>query len=97
MAETTSTRAGIAGFLSALLPGLGQFYNRQWAKGAGFLVGILILDAVLGVSSDAMMILQGSTMTPADPSRLLLRMLPLLGLALWSVADAARVAKRSPA
>ncbi|MGQ0809658.1 MAG: DUF5683 domain-containing protein, partial [Nitrospiraceae bacterium] len=26
--------SAVAAFLSALLPGLGQFYNGQWAKGA---------------------------------------------------------------
>ena len=95
MAEASSTRVGMAAFLSALFPGLGQFYNRQWIKGVGFLVGIVILDAVLGVSAEAMMMLQGSATAPIDPGKVLLRLLPLLALALWSVADAARVAKRS--
>ena len=54
----TAGRKGLAALLSALLPGLGQFYNRQWAKGAGFLLGTLVLDAVFGVSSDTLKLLQ---------------------------------------
>jgi TM2 domain-containing membrane protein YozV len=42
----------LAIFLSAELPGLGQFYNRQWAKGAGFLVATLVVDAAFGVTSE---------------------------------------------
>ena len=33
----------VAGLLSLLLPGLGQFYNWQMAKGAAFAVGYLVL------------------------------------------------------
>ena len=35
----------IAAVLSGLLPGAGQFYNRQWLKGIAFLAPILILSA----------------------------------------------------
>ena len=88
----TAGRKGLAALLSALLPGLGQFYNRQWAKGAGFLLGTLVLDAVFGVSSDTLKLLQavGSGASIVDQGSLVLRMLPLVGLALWSIADAAR-------
>jgi cytochrome bd ubiquinol oxidase subunit I len=38
----------VAGILSVILPGLGQFYNGQWAKGIGFLIGqAVILGSVL--------------------------------------------------
>lgn len=36
----------LAGVLSGLVPGLGQFYCRQWGKGAGFLIGALASTAV---------------------------------------------------
>ena len=35
----------IAGVLSGIAPGLGQFYCRQWAKGAGFLIAAVAADA----------------------------------------------------
>jgi cytochrome d ubiquinol oxidase subunit I len=35
----------VAGILSVLVPGLGQFYNGQWIKGLGYLIG---QGAVLG-------------------------------------------------
>ncbi len=37
--STTVTRSLVAGILSVIVPGLGQFYNGQWGKGAIFLVG----------------------------------------------------------
>ena len=50
--STKVSRNIVAGILSAFLPGLGQFYNRQWAAGAGFLVGqAAVLGSVLYVIS----------------------------------------------
>ena len=34
----------IAGVLSGVMPGLGQFYCRQWGKGAGFLIGAVVVS-----------------------------------------------------
>ena len=96
--ETGYARSpGLAALLSALLPGLGQFYNRQWAKGAGFLVGAFILDTVLDITASFVKLLQSlaSGVPPEGVSQVSLRMLPLLALSLWSVVDAARSAKRS--
>lgn len=41
--RTTGAGSGlIAGILSALIMGLGQIYNRQWAKGIIFLIAELV-------------------------------------------------------
>jgi hypothetical protein len=90
-------RQGVATLLSALVPGLGQLYNREWAKAAGFFVTLLILDASLGVSADTLKFLQSvaAGIPPSGGGTLLLRMVPVLGVALWSVMDAARTAKKS--
>jgi TM2 domain-containing membrane protein YozV len=91
------TGRGVAALLSAILPGLGQLYNRQWAKAAGFLLGIILLDAALGVSVDTMTFFQSAAagLPTVDAGSLLLRMLPILGLAIWSVADASRTIKQT--
>jgi Na+-transporting NADH:ubiquinone oxidoreductase subunit NqrD len=95
--------AALAGLLSAILPGLGQFYNRQWGKGLGFLIGVILgflvflsrTTAILG-STDLAEI-QQSAASPTPPEGLgLLSLLGLLvvGVAIWSIVDAARSAKR---
>ncbi|MGH7167728.1 MAG: DUF5683 domain-containing protein [Nitrospiraceae bacterium] len=87
----------MAAVLSALLPGLGQFYNRQWAKGVGFLVGLLVLFTALARSADLEKLQQAaaSGAQPANIGQLLLLSLLILVLAVWSIVDAARVAKQS--
>lgn len=87
----------LAGILSGLMPGLGQFYCRQWGKGAAFLIGALILDGALGVSSGFMSLLQGvaAGAPPPDSFGILIRSLPLLALATWSIVDAVRTANAS--
>lgn len=84
----------VAGVLSGLMPGLGQFYCRQWMKGVGFLIGALVADAALGASEGFFQLLQqlmaGSP--PQDAGSILLRSLPLLAIAVWSVVDAVRSA-----
>ena len=88
----------VAALLSALLPGLGQFYNRQWAKGAGFLVTTLLLDAGLGVTSETLSVFQSmlsrSGGDDVNVGSFVLRMLPLAAIAMWSITDAARTARR---
>jgi hypothetical protein len=85
----------LAGILSGLIPGLGQLYCRQWAKGAAFLIGGVVLDGALGVSSGFMTLLQGvaAGAPPPDSLGILLRSLPLFALAVWSIVDAVRTAK----
>jgi hypothetical protein len=93
--STKSTK--VAALLSAILPGLGQFYNRQWAKGASFLVATLVVDAGLGVTSETITVFQsaflGISGTNVDIGGFVLRMLPLAAIATWSITDAARMAR----
>jgi TM2 domain. len=88
----------LAIFLSAVLPGLGQFYNRQWKKGAGFLVATLVMDAAFGVTSETIAVFQSAFLgmpgTNVNIGGFVLRMLPLAAIATWSMTDAARTAKR---
>lgn len=90
-----SKSPAMAGVLSGLMPGLGQFYCRRWGKGAGFLVGALVIDAGLGVSEGLMSLLQGALAGTSLPNSgaILLRSLPLLALAAWSIVDAVATAK----
>ena len=87
----------VAGLLSAILPGLGQFYNRQWVKGAGFLLGLLILAGVLVNAADPEALQQAaaSGATPDNLGQLFILMVLLLAVAVWSIADAIRVARQS--
>jgi hypothetical protein len=87
----------VAGLLSGLLPGLGQFYNRQWGKGAGFVGGFLVMDGVLGVSSSVLNILQSaaSGAPPENTGRFFIGSLLLLAIAVGSILDAVRTAKKS--
>ena len=87
----------VAGILSGLIPGLGQFYNRQWWKGAGFLVGFMVVDWMLGVSAGFLRLVQAnpSEVLPEDLAQLLLRSLAPLTIAIWSLVDAVRVARKS--
>ena len=83
--------------LSGVLPGAGQFYNRQWGKGAAFLIGFLVLDGALGVSAGFLKLLQAASSgePPENMGQLLIFSLAPLAIAIWSVVDAARVAKKS--
>ena len=87
----------LAGILSGIMPGLGQFYNRQWIKGAGFLAGLLVLTVALGrVADEEQLERAATTGVPLDnPGPILLLLLLLLALVIWSVVDAVRTAKRS--
>ncbi len=96
--ETRRARSPwVAGILSGLFPGLGQFYNRQWWKGAGFLLGFMVVDGLLGVSASFLRLVQAnpSEVLPEDLAQLLLRSLAPLAVAIWSLVDAVRVARKS--
>jgi hypothetical protein len=87
----------VAGILSGVVPGLGQFYNRQWGKGIGFLMGIIALSVVLSSAIDPKALeraAQAGT-TPDNLGLIFLLLLVILAVALWSVVDAARVAGKS--
>jgi Family of unknown function (DUF5683) len=84
-----------AAILSAILPGLGQFYNREWAKGAAFFGAMIVVDTALGVSRDMMgILLRTAPFPPPDPASLLLRSIAVFAIVIWSMIDAARSAQR---
>ncbi len=88
-------RAGLAALLSALLPGLGQFYNRQWGKGTAFLLSVLVLFGSLIYRAD-LDALERSVATGNPPERIgqvFLLTLIILALIIWSMVDAARSAR----
>ncbi len=87
----------LAGVLSGVMPGLGQFYCRQWAKGAGFLLGALVVDAFFGVSAELLRLLPTwrSGVQPENPTAFLIGSLLFLAIAIWSITDAIRTAKKS--
>jgi hypothetical protein len=87
----------MAGLLSSALPGLGQFYNRQMGKGAGFLLAFLALAGLLigGVDLKELDQALASGTIPDNIGTLLILELLILGLLIWSIADAARTAKKS--
>jgi len=97
MASGKPKNPAIAGVLSGLLPGLGQFYCRQWAKGGGFLIGAIVVDAVFGLSAELLRLLPsfGLGTQPENPTGFLIGSLLFLGLAIWSIVDAVRTAKQS--
>lgn len=88
----------IAGILSGLVPGLGQFYCRQWAKGGGFLVAAIAIDVLFGVSSGTVELLRsfGAPVSLGALGKLLIGSLLFLAIAVWSILDAVRTAKQSP-
>ncbi len=87
----------IAGVLSGVMPGLGQFYCRQWTKGIGFLVGTSVLFVLLIGSVDPDKLQKAAeTGVPLDNmGQLLLTCVLLLAVAVWSILDAVRTAKKS--
>lgn len=86
---------GMAAFLSALIPGAGQFYNRHWVKGGLFLAGSMILGAELRRNIPMSAFSAGKPM--AHSGFFIFLVIGLLGLSLWSVMDAYRAGmKKSP-
>jgi len=92
-----ATNPVVAGLLSAVFPGLGQFYNRQWGKGTGFLIGLLVLGGVLLGSADqeALQKAADSGVPPDNLGTLLILAMLVLAVAVWSIGDAIRTAKKS--
>ena len=82
----------IAVLLSGTFPGLGQLYNRELRKAGLFAVGAILTAfgplSPLDIDIDL-----------ADPSaglrNVMLASLPFLIIAVWSVIDAYRIAKRT--
>ncbi|MEK6603580.1 MAG: hypothetical protein AABY69_04155 [Nitrospirota bacterium] len=97
MATGHARNPWVAGLLSSVLPGLGQFYNRRWGKGIGFLAGVLSLTVVLSSSIDPKA-LEHAAETGATPDNLgliVLLLLVIFAVAAWSIVDAARTAQKS--
>jgi hypothetical protein len=82
-----------AAVLSAIFPGLGQFYNRQWFKGVGFFIASGMLTQVVAEQFSMENLLAGNKSGAGKELGLLL---VLLGLLVWSMLDAYRSAKTSP-
>ena len=89
------SRPKVAGLLSALFPGVGQFYTGHWIKGTACGLGTLVLDASLGLTQEIVRRLRDLRlgMSHPHPEYLLMKMVPLLVLAPWSVKDAVQAAK----
>lgn len=87
----------IAGVLSGVMPGLGQFYCRQWGKGIGFLVGTSVLFVLLIRSVDLDKLQEAAkTGVPLDNmGQIFLIAVLLLAVMVWSIIDAVRSAKKS--
>jgi hypothetical protein len=100
MADATHSKNQVlAGVLSGLMPGLGQFYCRQWGKGAGFLIGAVTADAAFGASMGFFQLLQNlmSGSPPQNAGSIFFRSLPLFAIAIWSIVDAVKAARRTVA
>src|SRR5205823_7680293 len=86
-AQGVSKNPWVAGILSGVLPGLGQFYNRQWLKGVGFLLGTMVVDAVLGVTAGMIKFFQSGA-PPENTGLFLFGSVMVLGIVIWSITDA---------
>lgn len=83
----------LALILSGILPGLGQFYNEDWAKGAAFFVASTILDSFLFPENYLEILRLKVPLTGELLGRLL-----LLGVfRVWAIYDADRSVKRKNA
>ncbi len=82
----------VAGFLSAIVPGLGQLYCRAWGKGMAFLLAGLGTDGVFGVTTGLFEWLRARVL-PQPIGLFVVGSLLLSGVAIWSILDATRTAK----
>jgi TM2 domain-containing membrane protein YozV len=81
-----------AAVLSAIFPGLGQFYNRHWLKGGGFLAAAVILSGLANDQFSIESLVAGDTSGLSKVQGLLLI---FLAVQIWSMVDAYRSAKTS--
>ena len=82
----------VAVLLSGLFPGLGQVYNRQWLKALLFFLGA----ALTGFGPVSPLNIDIDLDDPvAGLRKALLLSVPFLAVALWSLVDAYRTARRS--
>ncbi|HXJ83319.1 MAG TPA: hypothetical protein VMS64_32125 [Candidatus Methylomirabilis sp.] len=84
--------------LSGIFPGLGQFYNRQPAKGVAFVVAGVVLSWLAQRALPADLLTQslqpGQPVQNLLPVALILPVCLLLIVWLWCLIDAWRVAER---
>jgi hypothetical protein len=84
----------IAGLLSGVMPGLGQFYSRQWARGAMYLGAFSVADYSVGVSQGLFEFLMNRA-SPENVATLVMGSLFMMVVAAASVIDAVRTARDS--
>jgi hypothetical protein len=82
----------LAVVLSGLFPGLGQLYNRERLKALLFLIGAVV--TAVGPLSPLDVNIDPDNLA-AGMRNVLLASLPFLIIALWSVIDAYRTARRA--
>jgi hypothetical protein len=83
----------LALILSGILPGLGQFYNEDWIKGAGFFIASTLLDGLL-FPENYLDILRLKVSLTAD---IVGKLLVLGVFRAWAIYDADRSVKRKNA
>jgi hypothetical protein len=84
----------VAGILSAMFPGLGQFYVRRWRKGVVFSL-VSLVTVGFGVAGGAFQSLKDcSDVGCLGWVTRLIVLIIFLPLAIWSILDAVRTAKR---
>jgi TM2 domain-containing membrane protein YozV len=90
MSDPNARRRQVVGFiLSGIFPGLGQLYNHEYGKGVLFAVAGAVLSWL------ASRAIPGDLLALAEPgAALVLLLVALLGLWLWAIVDAWRVAGR---
>ena len=99
MSESTPRQKVIALVLSGIYPGLGQFYNREPVKGAAFVVASIVLSwlSARALPGDLLTLdrLSGEALASISfGTDLLVSLMLLLGVWIWSLVDAWRVAAR---
>jgi hypothetical protein len=73
--------------LSFVMPGLGQAYNRQWGKAGAFGMGSLLV-------SERVTVEVARPLAEMSAKHLLVYAIALLGLWIFSMIDAGRIAAR---
>src|SRR5712664_3038632 len=92
----------VAGILSALFPGLGQFYVGRWGKGRAFFLGFLV---ALGFGVSVLLLIYMKIgnycgdvgCLPWFIGGYLILILTPLSIWIWGIIDAVRTAKRPQA
>ena len=84
----------IAGLLSGVMPGLGQLYCRQWARGVICLGAFSVADYATGISQGLIDFLMTRAL-PEHTAKLALGAIFMMAVAAWSVIDAVHTARES--